>query len=232
MANDDYTRDVFVEGIDIREGTDGGPSYLGGYAAVFNQETIIGGPGGQRWRERIAPTAFDDVLKTDDVLAAVNHDYKMVLGRSKTGTLKLLVDSHGLRYDVKLPKTNLAQDTVESVRRGDYAGSSFRFAVMADGIRAVEPKHRNDLPLVIIERISKLMDVGPVTTPAYAGATATVRSVPEPVAEMYREREEETRQSAIATAAAAATDAAAKVAAEIATRDEARALVNAAKARG
>ena len=41
-----------------------------GYAAVFNQETVIGG----RWREQIAPGAFRDAIGRDDVVFLVNHD--------------------------------------------------------------------------------------------------------------------------------------------------------------
>lgn len=222
----DEVRDVFVEGIEVREGTDGGPSYLGGYAAVFNQETIIEGPHGQRWRERIAPGAFDGVIGRDDVIAAVNHDAKMVLGRSRKGTLALSVDGHGLRYDVKLPNTTLARDTAESVRRGDYPGSSFKFAVSEDGIRAVKPSGRNDLPLVIIERVSSLRDVGPVTFPAYEGTSVVARSVPTPVAEMYREREEAERQSVIAAAIAEAAKTP-----DVKAREAARAALDAAKAK-
>ena len=41
-----------------------------GYAAVFNQETVIGG----QWREQIAQGAFRDAIGRDDVVFLVNHD--------------------------------------------------------------------------------------------------------------------------------------------------------------
>jgi HK97 family phage prohead protease len=168
-------RDWYVDGqIEVREGRAGEPTMLSGYAAVFGQETIIETPE-SRWRERIAPTAFDDVLGRADTIAAVNHDSKMVLGRSRAGTLKLTVDRIGLRYDVKLPNTSLARDTVENVRNGNYSGSSFKFKATRDGIRVDRPRNADDLPLIVIERVVDLIDVGPVTFPAYDGTAVSVR---------------------------------------------------------
>lgn len=204
MASE-QTRESYVADVEVREGQSGEPSWLGGYAAVFNQETIIDGPGGTRWRERISPKAFEDAMKRDDVIAAVNHDHKMVLGRNKRGTLQLSADAHGLRYDVKLPNTTLARDTVESVRRGDYPGSSFKFVVKPSDIHVVkEPGHRsNDLPLIVIDRVT-LIDVGPVTFPAYEGTSVSARSasdVPQAIEEFYQERAKEHERSIIAEAA-------------------------------
>jgi HK97 family phage prohead protease len=171
----DDTRDWFVDGqIEIREGRDGEPTTLTGYAAVFGQETIIRSKD-EEWREIIAPTAFDEALGRGDVIAAVNHDSSMVLGRSKAGTLKLTVDRIGLRYDVKLPNTSLGRDTVENVRNGNLPGSSFKFAVLKDGLR-VQQARGGDLPLIEIRQVQRLIDVGPVVFPAYGGTTVSVRS--------------------------------------------------------
>ena len=62
-----------------------------GYAAVFNQETVIGG----KWREQIAQGAFRDAIGRDDVVFLVNHD-GLPLARSRSGTLELSEDNHGL----------------------------------------------------------------------------------------------------------------------------------------
>ncbi len=201
----EQTRESFVEGIEVREGQDGQPPRLGGYAAVFNQETIIEGRDGVRWREKIAPSAFTDAIGRDDVIAAVNHDSKMVLGRSRKGTLTLTSDAHGLRYDVTLPNTTLAKDTVENVRNGNLSGSSFRFTTGKGDIRVVKESGRSadDLPLIVVERV-KLIDVGPVTFPAYEGTTVSMRSsdvVPDVVAEFYREQGETDKRSQIEAAA-------------------------------
>jgi HK97 family phage prohead protease len=50
-----------------------------------------------------------------------------VLGRNKSGTLRLSVDGIGLRYEIDPPDTQAARDLIESLRRGDVSGSSFAF---------------------------------------------------------------------------------------------------------
>lgn len=170
------TRDWFVDGsLEIREGRAGEPTTLVGYAAVFDQETVIT-ENGTRWRERIAPSAFHAVLERADVIAAVNHDPKMVLGRAKAGTLRLSVDRVGLRYDVTLPNTSLGRDTVENVRNGNYAGSSFKFSATRDGLDLQKPERGGELPLIVIRSVRDLIDVGPVTFPAYSGTSVSARS--------------------------------------------------------
>lgn len=168
-------RSWFVPGqMEIREGRAGEPTMLSGYAAVFGVETIIQAPG-TRWRERISSRAFDGVLERADVIAAVNHDPKLVLGRNRTGTLKLSVDAIGLRYDVKLPNTSVGRDTIENVRNGNYPGSSFKFLTDAEGLRLEKPRSADELPLIVIERFTDLIDVGPVTFPAYETTSVSVR---------------------------------------------------------
>jgi len=189
-------RDSFAAGVEVRGGDADQPAVLGGYAAVFGQETIIQSNTGLQWRERIAPTAFSEAIGRDDVIAAPNHDHRQVLGRTKNGTLALKVDAHGLHYTVTLPNTTVARDTVESVRRGDYSGSSFKFIVPKGGARIAKEAGvgPDDLPLLIIERV-KLIDVGPVTFPAYEGTSVSARSVPEIVSTFYREQEAVAREA-------------------------------------
>ena len=182
----DVIRSAFVENeIEVVEGRSGEPARLVGYAAVFNQETVINSPDGP-FRERIMPTAFNDAIERDDVIAAVNHDEKMVLGRARKGTLKLSVDARGLRYEVALPNTSLGRDTLENVRSGNYAGSSFKFALSRDGFRVQPPRNVDDMPLVMIDRVKSLKDVGPVTFPAYEGTSVSVRSLGAMVSEAIR----------------------------------------------
>lgn len=174
------TRDWFVDGsLEVREGRAGEPTTLIGYAAVFGREAVITqrtDDGVQRWREVIAPTAFDAVIGRADVIAAINHDSKLVLGRSRAGTLALSTDGVGLRYEVKLPNTQLARDTVENVRNGNYAGSSFKFEASRGGLKLTPASREGQLPLIVIDRVDDLIDVGPVTFPAYDGTSVSVRS--------------------------------------------------------
>lgn len=189
-----HDRDYFTEGIEVRDGEPGEPPRLVGYAAVFNQETIIRMGSNEEWREMIAPRAFDEALGRDDVIAAVNHDHNQLLGRTRSHTLKLSVDAHGLRYEILLPKTQLGADVREQVRRGDLSGSSFKFGVPDGGARVVKEraKHPSGLPLVMIENV-RLLDVGPVAFPAYEGTSVYARCAPSRLAEAVRAMDDDER---------------------------------------
>lgn len=96
---------------------------LTGYAAVFNDETHIGS-----FSERIAPGAFRDSLASGrDVLALLDHRADVLLGRTRSGTLKLTEDAKGLRFDLELPDTQAGRDLVALAERGDLGGMSFGF---------------------------------------------------------------------------------------------------------
>jgi hypothetical protein len=72
---------------------------LEGYAATFGAEARIGS-----FVETIAPGAFRASL-AGDVLALMDHDGGKVLGRTKSGTLRLTEDSRGLAFSLDLPDT-------------------------------------------------------------------------------------------------------------------------------
>jgi HK97 family phage prohead protease len=141
---------------------------VAGYGAVFNSETVIGGA----FREVILPGAFQRAVD-GDVFSFFNHDQSMVLGRTKSGTLRLSEDDSGLRYEVDLPDTSAARDLQISMDRGDVDGSSFQFDIPKGGD---EWDFSGDLPLRTI-RSANLYEVGPVTMPAYPDATAALRSL-------------------------------------------------------
>ena len=140
---------------------------LGGYASVFNQPTDLGG--GQK--EAIAPGAFDVAMETSDVRALYNHSPLHVLGRQSVGTLRLSLDSTGLEYEIDLPRTSYSSDLRELVERGDIDGASFAFV-------PDRAEFDRDSGVTTHISVSQLIDVSPVTFPAYAGATAEARSAP------------------------------------------------------
>ncbi|MGL5344884.1 MAG: HK97 family phage prohead protease [Plesiomonas sp.] len=137
-----------------------------GNAAVFNKRSAnLGG-----FVEVIAPGAFDDVLN-DDVRGLFNHERNFVLGRSKSGTLKLSIDDTGLRYEITPPDTQTVRDLViEPMKRGDISESSFAFRIAPNGDRWDEDEQGVYVRTVL--KVSRLYDVGPVTYPAYPDATA------------------------------------------------------------
>ena len=142
---------------------------LSGYAAVFGSVTEIAG----MFREQIAPGAFAKAAKEDDVRALFNHDANYVLGRTTSGTLRLVEDDKGLRYEADPPDTQWARDLMVSVARGDVSQSSFAFEVTDD---EWDYGKRGELPLRTIKAV-RLHDVSPVTYPAYTATTVSARSM-------------------------------------------------------
>lgn len=144
-----------------------------GYAAVFNSETVIGG---KSWgfREKIAPGAFSDALKSSDVRALFNHDEDLVLGRLKAGTLRISEDERGLKVEIDPPDTQDARDLITKMQRGDIDQMSFAFT-MEGGAQAWDES--GEMPLRTIQKVGELLDVSIVTYPAYPDTEAAARSL-------------------------------------------------------
>ena len=114
-------------------------------------------------------------IREDDVRALFNHDVNELLGRTASRTLRLSVDSVGLRYEIDPPDTESAKRVVEAVRRGDLSGSSFSFSVEEENWRSIKSDGEKEINIRELIRV-RLYDVGPVTFPAYEASTAGVRS--------------------------------------------------------
>ena len=125
-----------------------------GYAALYDTETNIG-----PFRETIARGAFADVME-NDVRALLNHNPDYVLGRSGAGTLELIEDDKGLKYRVHLGEQQYAKDLYESVKRGDISQSSFAFTI-------AEQSWNEKRTVRSVDKVASLLDVSPVTYPAY-----------------------------------------------------------------
>jgi uncharacterized protein len=161
---------------EIRARSDGKRT-ISGYGAVFYDADDTGTEY-RLWEdvvERIMPGAFDRAMKEDDVRSLFNHDSNIVLGRTKSGTLRLSVDAVGLRYEIDAPDTQLVRDQVIApLERGDVDGSSFMF-VPTRTAWIEEAKEGRTLYIRQIEEV-ELSEVGPVTFPAYESSTSGVRS--------------------------------------------------------
>jgi len=122
--------------------------------------------------EMVAPGAFSEALKRgDDVRALFNHDANIVLGRTKSGTLKLREDDKGLHYEVELnPDDPIAAGVGARVARRDITGSSFHFDLNPDDDEWYPAAKPGGLPRRILRRMG-LKDVSPVTFPAYESAS-------------------------------------------------------------
>ena len=136
-----------------------------GYAAVYNSDSEwMGG-----FYEQIATGAFDGVMD-NDVRAYFNHDENLLLGRVSSGTLRISTDKRGLFYEVDLPNTTYANDLAELMKRGDVNQSSFAFLIEKD-----RWEQRDGVTYRIIEKVSRLLDVSPVSQPAYPDSTSELK---------------------------------------------------------
>lgn len=151
-----------------------------GYAAIFNSRSEampIGKDGKRTFREFIRPGAFAESLRSKaDVMARFEHDsLRGFLGRVSNGTLRLTEDHRGLRYEIDPPDTSAARDVVELIRRGDVRHSSFAFTIRAGGESwQQDVLDRNGMIREL--RSVALIDVAPVTVPAYPATEAALRS--------------------------------------------------------
>ena len=157
-----YGDNVELRTMEVRAEGEGDEMRIVGYAAVFNQETDLG-----YFREMITPGAFDDVME-DDVRLLLNHD-GAPLARTTNGTLTLAVDDEGLMYEAILSDTTQGRDLYKMIQRGDISQSSFAFTIS-------EQSWSKDKSLRSIDKVGRLLDVSPVTYPAYAQASVMARS--------------------------------------------------------
>jgi len=164
-------------------GEDEKPKGITGIAAVYGVRTDIG-----PFEEEIVEGAFSGIVK-QDIRGLANHDVNRLLGRTKSGTMKVWDDSRGFHYDIpELPKTRA--DVLESVGRGDLDGNSFGFMVPKDGSGEEWLEENRDKPLRRILRFERIFDAGPVVFPQYdEGTVVNVRSAETVYAE-YRSRME------------------------------------------
>lgn len=141
---------------------------LAGYAAVFNSDTDIGG----WWTERVAPGAFSDTI-SGDIRALIDHDTGRIIGRTKSGTLRLKQDERGLAVEIDVPNTTNGNDLWELVERGDISGMSFGFRVTKQ-----EWDETIDPPVRTIQAV-ELFEVSAVAFPAYDDTEIGKRSLEE-----------------------------------------------------
>lgn len=142
---------------------------LEGHASVFGQGAELPGH-----VEMIAPSAFTRALADShtDVRALFNHDPSQLLGRQSSGTLRISVDSQGLPFEIDLPDTTVGRDVQVLAERRDITGASFGFIPDED-----EWETRNGVRVRTHTSVGALVDVSPVTFPAYQGAGVSMRSI-------------------------------------------------------
>jgi HK97 family phage prohead protease len=153
-----------------------------GKATIMGIAAIVNAPYDMDWYdEEIAIGAFDNVLQ-DDVRILYNHDKNMVLARTTSNTGQIYLDEGGnLAYRYETPNRTYAKDLEDAIATGDVDQCSFAFRVKES--HWVEKK--DEKPKWVIDKIERLLDVGPVTYAANPATSVAKRSY-----DQYKEQQQ------------------------------------------
>lgn len=151
----------------FRAAENGGKKYIEGYFHVFGDvyQMFEGGS------ESFDPAAFDGTLG-NDIRALINHESRLVIGRTTIGTLELRVDEKGLWGRIEINGNDVdAMNLWARVQRGDVDQCSIGFEILeerCDVDGATGAVHWTILKV-------RLWEVSVVTFPAYEQTSVKAR---------------------------------------------------------
>jgi HK97 family phage prohead protease len=167
--------------VELRD-TAGGPPKMVGHFARFNEWTEIDSVFEGNFMERVAPGAFKKTIAENGKRMRVlfQHGMDPQIGDKPLGSIDVLKeDSQGPRYEVTLLDAPYVRDNILPGLRANLYGSSFRFSVQREEFNrdaSASDYNPKGLPERTLKEVA-VREFGPVTFPAYAGATAGVRSL-------------------------------------------------------
>lgn len=146
---------------------DGDDLIIEGYFAVFDSPYVL-------WdgaTEIVKPGAFAGCL-SGDIRALIDHDTRLVLGRTKAGTLTLREDARGLYGTIKINRDDAdAMSLYARVQRGDVDQCSFGFDIEEETfVDLGGGQCRWE-----INKVNPLYEVSVVTYPAYEETAVKAR---------------------------------------------------------
>lgn len=192
LAIDEVESAVPLLAVESRSEDGADREWVVGYAAKFGVLSLDLGD----FVERIDPGAFGIVAERRgrrrplETRALWNHDPNFPLARYP-GTLRMTVDEVGLRYEFPVPDTTYGRDIASNIRAGIVKGSSFSFTVPSGGETWSQEDGRS---VRTITAIDSLLDVGPVTFPAYPDADVKVAQRSYDAFRQERSRNDEARK--------------------------------------
>lgn len=166
-----------------------------GYAVVFGQESRV-------MYDREKQRAFveviergaitEEMLRDCDVKALLEHNKQRLLARYNrgAGSLTLELDDYGLKYRFDAPNTVDGDFAVEMIKRGDIYGSSFAYFANDKDKSKVSYSMKDGLLTRTVHRIDRIIDISPVSDPAFFGTDVTVRSMDDMIAELSGDNKE------------------------------------------
>ena len=181
-------RNYQIGTVEIRTDEEAGKKLIRGYAVEWDKLSLDLG-----WfREKIDRHAFDKSLQDGNQKAYWNHNTDLVLGSTKSGTLKLEADNRGLYYEIDAPDSPAGENARVAIERGDVDGTSFGFWPTRVEWDETDPEN----PIrTILEGV--LDEISPTPRPAYEGASsASYRSTEDVYAEHRQESQQESTEEA------------------------------------
>ncbi len=154
-----------------------------GWLARFNEWTEIDSVYEGHFLERLLPGCATKTLQSphrERMKVLVNHGRDPHIGLKPLGPIEILEerDEEGVWYEVPLLRTAYNDELIPGLEAGLY-GTSFRFRIIREDFND-RPKRSDFNPEGIAERSIREMEIyefGPVTFPAYLGASAGLRSM-------------------------------------------------------
>jgi HK97 family phage prohead protease len=160
---------------------DGTIGTLIGRLAIFGEWAEIDSAWEGHFLERVSRGSFLKTIERDATRykPLFQHGHDPNIGGKVLGPIRSLrEDDHGAAYEIGLLDTAYNRDLLPGLKAGLY-GSSFRGTVEQERFERharTAPHNPTGLDERTVEEVS-LLDFGPVTFPAYLGATAGARSL-------------------------------------------------------
>lgn len=168
--NDRAARQVRGGASQFRASEQEGKKRISGYFAVFG-ETYEICPG---VTESIDPHAFDGAIgEGADVRALIDHESRLVLGRTIPRTLMLRVDGKGLFGDIDVNERDTDATNLHArVERGDVNQCSFGFDILEEDMSIDDATGHVHYTI----RAVRLYEVSVCTFPAYKQTGVSARA--------------------------------------------------------
>lgn len=152
---------------------------ISGMAIVFNQisNELWDAQKKRSFREVILPTAVtQEVLDNSDIIFNVNHKRDNMVARRYhgKGSLQVELRDDGVAFSFKVPNTQLGNDLLEMIERGEVFDCSFAFIDSG-----ATWDFSGDIPLRTVTNITQLFDFSAVWNGAYSQTEISARSIEE-----------------------------------------------------
>ncbi len=190
---------TLLASVHLREAEDGSESrVLEGYALKFGVRSVLMGYYYPQYEILEPGCITEEMLREQRIYFTMFHNRQIVLGRwdKGEGTLKLTVDSIGLKVECEMPHTPDGDTALELVRRGDLSEMSFIYSTDEDDSENCVSYEKTEETTewgatIYLRHVKKILGIYDVTiagNPAYEDTEIQAR---EQLVKDYVKREEE-----------------------------------------